>query len=318
MNNGRQKLAREFWDRSEKLSVHNEDYSLYAGKLISEKLIEDCANNDLTTGSLISKHKKIKATVVAKQDGIIAGLDESFLFDLKIKKLKNDGDNIRKGDFILEIHDNARKILRYERTLLNLLQRMSGIATSTHNLKKSIRGKCFIAGTRKTLFLFDKKAVSIGGGLTHRLNLKDLILIKDNHLKLLGNDIGGALKLANRNSKVKYIEIEVKNGKEALESARTILRLRSKKSFAVMFDNMDAQTIKDTIIKINNILKKEKPENKRYGNGIANKKVILFEASGGITEKNILEYSKTGVDAISSGMLTHSAGALDLSLEILG
>ncbi|MEK6949467.1 MAG: carboxylating nicotinate-nucleotide diphosphorylase [Nanoarchaeota archaeon] len=307
MEKERQRLAREFWDRSNKLNIANKDYSYYVKSLINEKLIEDYANNDLTTISLIKSNKKIKAAVVAKQDGIIAGIDEALLFDLSIKKLKNDGNGIKKTDKILEIHDDAKKILSYERTLLNILQRMSGIATMAYNLSSKIKNDCFIAGTRKTLFpLLDKKALSVGGALTHRLNLNDSILIKENHLQLLNNNIKKALNLANENNKPKYVEIEVKNEKEALEAAEAIFCLKSNKLFAIMFDNMKPIQIKNSIKKINNNHKKN-----------TNQKMMLFEASGGINEKNISEYSKTGVDVISLGALTHSARAFDLSLEVL-
>ena len=194
--------------------------------------------------------------------------------------------------------------------MLNILQRMSGIATMTYNTKKLIKNNCFISGTRKTLFpLIDKKAISVGGGLTHRLNLNGSMLIKDNHLRLLSGNVEKALNLANKNKKTKYIEIEVKNEKEALEAARAIKKIKSKKLFAIMFDNMEAPMIKNIIIKINNILKNKNNDKK-------NKRIVLFEASGNINEKNILEYSKTGVDVISLGFLTHSVKAFDMSLDI--
>ena len=311
MDRTRRQLAREFWDRSGELGISNKRYANYIKNMINDKLIEDCANEDITTSSLIGKNKRIMAEVVAKQDGILAGIDEASLFDLSIKKLKNDGNRIKKGDKILEIHDHAKKILSNERALLNILQRMSGIATMAYNLRSKTKNNCLIAGTRKTLFsLLDKKALSVGGALTHRLSLRDSILIKENHLQLLNNDIKKALESANKNNKSKYIEIEVKNEKEALEAAEAIFWLKPNKLFAIMFDNMDATIIKTTIKKINNYY--------NYKNGKnSNEKIILFEASGGINEKNIAEYSKNGVDVISLGALTHSAKSLDLSLEIL-
>ena len=225
-------------------------------------------------------------------------------------RAKKDGASVKKGEVILEITGNARDILGYERTLLNILQRMCGIATATFNVKKLVKGRCSIAATRKTLLhLIDKKAVSIGKGLTHRLDLSDFILIKDNHLAVLGNNIRMAIELSDRNSKTKHIEIEVKNKKEALEAARAIKKIKSKKLFAIMFDNMEPSMIKTTIIKINNILKNKNNDKK-------NKRIILFEASGGINPKNIAEYSKTGVDVVSLGFLTHSVKAFDMSLDI--
>ena len=149
--------------------------------------------------------------------------------------------------------------------------------------------------------LLDKKAVSSGKGLTHRLDLSDGILIKDNHLKILDNDLKKALKLINKN---KYIEIEVNNSKQAVEVATIInefKRDKSNKLFAIMFDNMPPLDIKNTMKEINNLNKKNN---------------ILFEASGNIDEKNIKKYSNTGVDVISLGFLTHSSKSLDISLKI--
>lgn len=307
----RNNLVLEFWDRSKYLNINNKKYQNYVNKIINEKLQEDISDEDVTTNSLISKNKNINAVIIAKHNGIIAGIDEisSILKNKKIKinKNKKDRDKIKHNEVVLEIYGNARKILGYERTLLNILQRMSGIATMTYNTKKLIKNNCFISGTRKTLFpLTDKKAISVGGGLTHRLNLNDSILIKDNHLKLLNDNLEKALKLANKNTKSKYVEIEVKNEKEALEAAETICNLKAKKLFAIMFDNMKPIQIENSIKKINNNYKKH-----------TNKKIILFEASGNINEKNIIEYSKTGVDVISLGFLTHSVKAFDMSLDIM-
>ena len=327
----RKGLVLEFWDRSEYLDMKNKAYRDYIKNLINGKLKEDFYNKDITTDSLISKNKEIKAVIAAKQNGVIAGLEEISAF-LKnngikiIKKNEKDGATVIKSVIILEIYGYAGKILGYERTLLNILQRMSGIATLAHNTRKLINNKCFISGTRKTLFpLIDKKAISIGGGLTHRLNLNDSILIKDNHLRLLENNIEKALILATRHKKAKYIEIEVKNEKEALEAASAIKKIKSKKLFAIMFDNMEASIIKDTIKKINNIPNNNinnKNTRTTFGTNsvgnekLKNKKIILFEASGNINEKNILKYGKTGVDVISLGFLTHSAKAFDMSLDI--
>jgi len=164
-----------------------------------------------------------------------------------------------------------------------------------------------------TLGLLDKKALSVGGALTHRLNLKDSILIKDNHLKILNGNIEKALVLAHNNRETKYIEIEVNNGKQALIAALKINSLKNKKPiklFAIMFDNIGPLEIKNTIIEIKNSLKNYKKDI------LFDTSDILFEASGDINEKNIVTYSKTGVDIISLGYLTHSTSALNISLEI--
>jgi len=312
------KLILEFWDKSKYLDIKNKKYKNYVEKLIDEKLKEDSASHDITTNSLIDSNKKIKARIITRQDGVIAGLEEISLVlennGIKIKKNRKDGDKIKNKDIILEIYGNARKILNYERVLINILQRMSGIATIAHNLTKLINKNCFISGTRKTtLDLLDKKALSVGGALTHRLSLKDSILIKDNHLKILNNNIEKALVLAQKNRETKYVEIEVNNENQALIAALKINSLKNKKPiklFAIMFDNMSPLEIKNTIIKINNSLKNYKK------NILFDASDILFEASGDINEKNIETYSKTGVDIISLGYITHSTRALNISLEI--
>jgi len=307
----RNKLILEFWDRSKELKIKNKKYKSYVEKFFKEKIEQDVGKGDITTNSLISKNKNVKASVVVREDGIIAGMEEVSLLikKFKVKKYKKEGDRVKNNDKILEIYGNARKILNYERTLLNILQRMGGIATLTYETKKLVKNNCFIAGTRKTLFpLFDEKALSVGGALTHRLDLSSAILVKDSHLEVLNDDVGKALKLANKNKQCKYVEIEVKNEGEASEAAETIAKLKSKKLFAIMFDNMSPTMIKNTIIKINNVINKNSINN--------DKKIILFEASGDINRKNIKEYSKTGVDIMSLGILTHSAKTLNISLEI--
>ena len=307
----RNKLVLEFWDRSKELNIKNKKYKSYVEKFFKEKLEQDVGKGDITTNSLISKNKNVKTFVIARENGILAGMEEvSLLINVfKVKKYKKDGDKVKNNDKILEIYGNARKILNYERTLLYILQRMSGIATLTYETKKPVKNNCFIAGTRKTLFpLFDEKALSVGGALTHRLDLSSAILVKDSHLEVINDDVKKAVILVSKNKKTKYIEIEVKNEKEALEAAETIIKLKSKKLFAIMFDNMKPSIIKKTIIKIHNLINKNSIHN--------DKKIILFEASGGINQENIKEYAKTGVDIISLGILTHSAKTLNISLEI--
>jgi len=299
----RNKLILEFWDRSKELNIKNKKYKSYVEKFFKDKLEQDVGKGDITTNSLISKNKNVNASVIVREDGIIAGMEEVSLLinEFKVKTYKKDGDRVKNNEVILEIYGNARKILNYERTLLNILQRMSGIATLTYETKKLVK-KYIIAGTRKTLFpLFDEKALSVGGALTHRLDLSSAILVKDSHLEVLDDNIKKAIILASENKKTKYVEVEVKNESEAFEAAKTIYNLKSNKIFAIMFDNVKPSMIKKTIKRINNII---------------NKKIILFEASGGINQENIKEYSKTGVDIISLGILTHSVNVFDMSLEI--
>ena len=317
----RNKLILEFWDRSNVLNLKNKDYYSYVKNLIDEKIKQDIGKGDITTDSLIDESKEINAHIIAREDGVVAGIEEASLLE-EIEPVKKDGAMIKEGDVILKISGNARKILGFERMLLNILQRMSGIATITYNIKKLINDACFIAGTRKTILpLLDKKAISVGGALTHRLNLNDTVLIKENHLEILNNGFEKALRLTVENTKTNYIEIEVKNEKEALKAAEAIFNLKSEKLFAIMFDNMKATMIKNTIEKIYNIKKiknNEKLNAQKSSisgtNSFGNK--ILFEASGGINQSNIGSYCNTGVDIVSLGFLTHSPKVLNMSLII--
>lgn len=299
----REKLVLEFWDRSKDLRINNNKYQNFLQKFWYLLLGNDIGNYDITTNSLIKKNKKISAEIIAKEGGIFAGLEEFQLLDkdLKIKVLKNDGDEIKNGDVLLEIKGNGRKILERERTSLNLLQRMSGIATLTNELNKKLKNEVKLAATRKTLWSFiDKKAVSIGGGLTHRLNLSDGVIIKDNHLKALNHNIEKALKLVKNKSR--YIEIEVENKRQAFITAKVIKELNNNNNlFAIMLDKIKPQEIKFVI---------EELKNKDLYD------YVLLEASGNINPNNLMEYADCGVDVISMGYITNSAKVLNMSLEI--
>ncbi len=295
----------EFWDRSGELSIKNKDYRNFVNKLFSLLLKSDIKNKDLTTSSLIPNNKNISAYIVAKENGIIAGLEE-FKFlnkDLKLRFFRNDGDKIKNRDVIIKIYGDAKKILERERINLNLLQRMSGIATLTNQLNNKLKNNVKIVATRKTLWgLLDKKAVSIGNGLTHRLNLNDGIIIKDNHLKILNHDIKNALKIVKNKSK--YIEIEVENKKQAFEAAKYIKKIiqnGNKNIYAIMLDKIKPKEIK-SIIKN---LKRQYLYN-----------YVLLESSGNINENNLQEYKDCGVDIISMGQITNSAKVLNMSIEV--
>jgi nicotinate-nucleotide pyrophosphorylase (carboxylating) len=259
----------------------------------------------LTTYSLISNNKNITACIIAKENGIVAGLEE-FAFlnkDLKLEFFKNDGSKIKNGDIIAKIGGSAKKILSRERTNLNLLQRMSGIATLTCELNEKLNNNIKIAATRKTLWgLLDKKAVGLGGGLTHRLNLSDGIVIKDNHLKILNYGIEKALNILK--NKPKCIEIEVESKKQALNAANIIKKTHNKNRknlFAIMLDKIPP---KETKLIIKNLKKR----------GLYD--YVLLEASGNIKEDNLLQYKDCGADVISMGLITNSAKALNMSTEI--
>jgi len=268
-------------------------------------LQEDIGFEDVTTMALLPSDLEIKARIISKQEGIAAGVDlASALFNefsLKVSVEKKDGDVLRLGDTVMEIEGDARSILTLERTVLNILMRMSGIATLTSRMVKTARKAnpdIIVAGTRKTtpgLQFLEKEAIRLGGGDTHRYRLDDCVMIKDNHLSLVG-DVEDAIEKARKYvSFTKKIEIEVENLKDALSAANAGADI-------IMLDNMNPQEIK-------NILEIFKTENLR--------EKILIEVSGGIDLNNIAEYAETGVDIVSSGYITHSAESLDLSLEII-
>jgi len=277
-------------------------------KILEEKLqamlAEDTGQGDITTSLIVPADARAQATVVAKQTGIVAGIEEVNIFlqslGLEVKASVNDGKKVRPGEVLLRISGDARTLLTAERTLLNLLSRMSGIATATRNLVEKLQKakvKTKVACTRKTapgLLYFDKKAVMIGGGDTHRLHLDDMILIKDNHIALAGSVEKAVEKARKHASFSKRIEVEVTKADEVLPAVRA-------GADVVMLDNFSPKQIQKAMI----LLKREKYCGK-----------IMVEASGGITAENIMRYASTGVDVISLGEITQSPRALDVSLEI--
>lgn len=272
--------------------------------ILKQMVYEDVGFEDITTNALIPENKESRAKIIAKEKGIIAGINVvSTLFnefDIKTNIFKNDGDEIKNKDVILEIEGKTRLILMLERTALNILMRMSGIATLTSNTLKDIRNindKVILACTRKTtpgLQIFEKSAVKMGGGDTHRFRLDDCVLIKDNHIAVVGNVEESIIKAKNNVSFTKKIEIEVENIDDAITAIKTGADI-------IMLDNMRPDEIK----KVLSSLKALDLRNK-----------ALIEVSGGIKPENIVEYAKTGADIISTGYLIHSAKALDLSLKI--
>ncbi len=278
-------------------------------KVLEEKfrnfVEDDVGQGDLTTLIVVPSGTIVEAKILAKEHGIIAGIEETSMFlesfGLQATPILTDGSKVKPDQVVLRIDGDARTLLSIERTMLNLLSRMSGIATATNRLVKKVKQAGFgtrVACTRKVapgLSYFDKKAVRIGGGDTHRLHLDDMILIKDNHLTLI-EDIKTAVKRAREAvSFSKKIEVEVSTTKEALEAVEAGADI-------VMLDNFSPGQAKSTV----ELMMKK---------GLRNK--ALVESSGKITEKNILEFAATGVDIISLGEITDSAKALDISLEIV-
>jgi nicotinate-nucleotide pyrophosphorylase (carboxylating) len=271
-----------------------------AQRKIDELLQDDIGFGDLASETL-DPDLKIKAVVLAKAEGIVAGTEEaSYAFSklgAKVTIKKQDGEVVRPGDVIMEVEGGAREILAAERTALNLLMWMSGTATATAQMLKKAREtnpKIVLACTRKSpLPIFDKKAVEAGGGDPHRFRLDDCVLLKSNHIKLLGGVRAALEKI--RKSFTKKVEVEVENAEQALEAAMHGADI-------VMLDNVPVEEVKRTI----ELLKQK---------GIRGK--VLVEVSGGINPSNVQEYARAGPDILSSSYMTMHAPALDLSLEIL-
>ena len=262
-------------------------------------LDEDVGNGDIT--SKLLQKRKIVARIITREETIVAGTkfakDIFALKKCKVQILKKDGKIGKENQTILEIRGNVKDVLTCERTALNLLSRMCGIATQTNNLKKqmkSIGSKSKIFATRKTapgLRFFDKEAVKIGGGEKHRMTLSEMIMIKDNHLAV-ERSIEGILKKAKKTSG--KIEIEVESQKDAILCARLGADI-------IMLDNFSPDRIKKTIKKLTELKLRNK---------------VVLEASGRINSKNIAKYAETNVDMISIGSITNSVNGIDLSLEI--
>ncbi len=268
-------------------------------KKVLEYLEEDLYYGDIT----FVEEKRVRAKIVSKDTGVIAGVRVAKIafesFGVNVFESIRDGTRIKNGDTIMEIEGNSRDIIMLERTILNILMRMGGIATVTSEMvekARSVNPRVRIAATRKTtpgFRIFEKMAVEIGGGDPHRFGLGDCVMIKDNHIAVAG-DLVKAIRLAKLVSFTKKIEVEVKSIDEALIAAREGVDI-------IMLDNFKPREVEETI----NLLERENLRDK-----------VLVEVSGGITPKNVKEYAKTGVDIISSGYITHSARALDLSLIV--
>ena len=272
-------------------------------QVVDLALAEDLGKGDVTTNSLIPNEKMGVASILAKEEGILAGVEiaeEVFRqvdAELKVKTLLKDGAKVGSGDVIATVAGKIASILKAERTALNFLQRLSGIATETNRYVKAVEGlPVRIMDTRKTtpgLRVLEKYAVKVGGGKNHRMHLGDGILIKDNHLAALRNDglsikeiIARARQDAPRGVKV---ELEVGTPQGALEAAEA-------GADVIMLDNMSLEDMRQAVKAV-------------HGRA-------LVEASGGITINTVRAVAETGVDFISVGALTHSVKALDISLEL--
>ncbi len=269
-------------------------------KLIMQALEEDITSEDISTNAVMPEYQKGQVELICKQDGIVAGLnvfcrvfellDDTVAFDMRAK----DGDFVKNGDLMAVVTGDIRALLSGERTALNYLQRMSGIATYTNSIVKLLEGgKTTLLDTRKTtpnMRIFEKYAVKVGGGSNHRFNLSDGVMLKDNHIGAAGS-ITKAVQMAKEYASfVHKIEVEVENldmVKEAVEAGADI----------IMLDNMSPEQMKEAI---------------RIIDGRAQ-----TECSGNVTKENIQNILDVGVDYVSSGALTHSAPIMDISLKNL-
>lgn len=293
----RKQKIQSIYDQSKKLTLHHRWYRRQVYRYILEIIKED-SSKDITTKKFVSRRHTSQAVITAHEPGIITGLTEiayvakklGITVTLHIK----DGARVKTNKIICTLEGNTRTIFKLERTLLNTIQRLSGIATTTDRLRTHLQSQTIICATRKTLWNgLDKHAVAVGGGYTHRLGLFDAVMIKDNHLQLLPKIEN--LKFIVFNNRVPRI-LEVSSFKQLQQ----IIKLEPRVD-VIMFDNFTPVQIKRALTWA---------KRQRIWNN------YLFEASGGITQENIEQYAKTGVDAVSLGSLTHSAQALNISMDI--
>ncbi len=270
----------------------------YVDDIIKKALLEDINYIDMAADNLLPDDQVSSAKFLAKADGVLCGVDVALrVFELlgnfNIKKYMNDGAILKKGDIIAEIEGPTKLLLKGERTSLNLIQHMSGIATMTHEAAELIKGtNATVTDTRKTLpglRALQKYAVTCGGGKNHRFNLSDAAMLKDNHIDACGSITKAVSTLREKIGHTVKIEVETRNLDEVAEALSTGCEI-------IMLDNMDCDTMKKAV---------------EMTNGKA-----LLEASGNITAETIRPVAETGVDIISIGALTHSVKAFDISLKI--
>jgi len=271
-------------------------------KWLAEALREDIGPGDFTTLATIPSDAVGKAQLIVKDNGVLAGVSiaekiiHAFDPDLKVTTLIQDGDIVKKGDIAFYVEGKSQSITTIERLVLNVMQRMSGIATETHRLTQMIaHTNCKLLDTRKTtpnFRYFEKEAVRIGGGYNHRYALYDMILVKDNHIDFAGGVKPALSKISEflkeRNLSIQ-VEVETRNLEEVDEVIETGV------AFRIMLDNFTPQNLREAVLHIDG--------------------KVETEASGGINESTLVSYAETGVDFISMGALTHHVKSFDLSLK---
>ena len=271
-------------------------------KIIEYMLAEDEGFGDITSNAVVEEGKTVKAYLVSKDEGILAGnkiiRDLFEEFGIKVTFWMKYGSEISKDDLLMSMQGDARTILLLERTALNLVMRMSGVATAANHYVSLIKDSDVrVAGTRKTspaIGKFDKYALKVGGADTHRFALDDMVLIKDNHIAACGTPLEALLKAKQNTSFSKKIEIEVESLDDAVECVKNGADI-------VMLDNMSPDEVKEVIGELEKL-------NIRQNS--------LIEVSGGITDETIMDYADLGVDIISIGALTHSSRSLNFSLRM--
>lgn len=274
-------------------------------QLIRMALAEDTGSGDITAAAFVPEGKLARATILAKEEGIVAGMEIAcavFLEmdpSLTVRAFKNDGDSVQCAEAVIALEGSARSILTGERTALNFLQRLSGIATQTRRYVNALAGaQTKILDTRKTTpgwRWLEKLAVRAGGGTNHRTGLYDMVMVKDNHLSVAGDvaELQAGIDRSHRMQPGVRVELEA----DSMDQVRKFLTLRGVN--VIMLDNMPLEEM-------------------RACAELARGKGVQLEASGGITLERLPEIAATGVDFISSGALTHSVKALDLSLDFEG
>lgn len=272
---------------------------LIIDKIIKDALLEDGVYEDITVLSVVPEGRHASVELIAKEDGIICGLDVfkrvfDIMGDVKVDFYFGEGDHVKKGDLLAELHGLATKLLSGERVALNLLQHMSGIATYTNKIANLLHDSNIkIFDTRKTtpnLRYLEKYSVKIGGGYNHRYNLSDMAMIKDNHILAAGSITKAVQAVKNNYPFVKNVEVETENLTQVKEAVNA-------KADIIMLDNMDYDTMKKAIEIIDG--------------------QAIVEASGNMTLEKIESLKTLKVDYFSSGALTHSVQALDISMKNL-
>jgi len=287
-------------DASKELVLKNPAYKKAVELYVWQAYIQDISSGDVSANLFLKSGKKAEASITVNEPCVFAGMQEAKWFldkvGIRIVGSMKDGNSVKKGNVIMKLSGDPKKILSAERTVLNLLQRMSGVATATNKFASKLPKNIKLLATRKTLWgLLDKRAVSVGGGCTHRLNLSDAVMIKDNHLSLSANKTHDFKQILKRAKDVRFIEVELQTEKDVKWLLKNFPNSKNLPVVA-MLDNMSPSQVR-----------KFAPMLKTSG--------YIVEVSGGVNEKNIKSFCLPGVSAISSGSITMKAFGIDISLN---